>query len=134
MINLTWAIVQRYNYSLCKFPISRYFNLHSSNREKQTCPKYGKSVEEIRIKMEEGMCRWPLDPPAQWQNITNIQKYIHGDLRKLLEQFSYTVVILSFRESLYIYYAYTHTCRCINDNDDKINQQYIRIINITRYI
>lgn len=26
--------------------------------------------------------------------------------------------------------------RCINDNDDKINQQYIRIIiiNITRYI
>lgn len=40
-----------------------------------------------------------------------------------------------FGNHICIYYVHTHTCMCINDNDDKINQQYIRMmINITRYI
>lgn len=84
--------------------------------------------------MEKGTCRWPLDPPAQVTKYYEYTEIYTRWLAKATRTVSYTI-ILSFRESLYIYYVYTHTCRCINDNDDKINQQYIRIIiNITRYI
>lgn len=85
--------------------------------------------------MDEGTCHVlaarPTCPVIKYHEYTEI--YTRW-LAKAARTVSYPV-ILSFRESRYIYYVYAHTCRCINDNDDKINQQYIRIIiNITRYI